>query len=658
MRNAGIKIDATRAKYDTGKVAIEKAGLIPVKNNENAPFVWIDGILRPDDALDYDPGQICGKIPGMDYICYKSTLFRCLNHIRNFFPQQYEVFPRTFVLPDEFPEFQREHMHICGRTGVAPTWVLKPKNGCCGNGITIVQSVHEVQDNKVQGVIQQYVNPFLIDGKKFDFRFYVFIASLSPLSIFIYNEGIARFCSEQFQMPNRSNKDAKFMHLTNTAINVENGNVDASVFTKKATEILQLIDKQHHNRDIIWEKICNCTRAVIIGVLPKIIASLPKKKMNSSSLMKPFMTHRVHPNLNLQEEEQACACEEETPEVEKPEENIDDYIEIEKPQIFSNTYDMQLKSERNYKKFTFKQSVKADIVKHQTNMILMPGFGNKTNPADYSPLVVGSIVNYKINPISQYGPLIVQRRYDFTSSKIKAMTQKSPKSYYLTKGGKVIQSQNLKAKLILPPARHRLPSPETKIEDLPEKKLFQQTFEEKFEEKKEITKQQTFEEKIEEKFEEEEEKKEQKEEEKKKSPLTPLPLKKRFNHVLGIDIMLDHNMDPQVLELNDRPSLSVTVDFEKDLKESLLCETFEHISPTGEVFGHSDKSGWQQIFPLPKDNPNYMIWSPVYEKARKPNTKGEIEGTPANIRPRTTADQRSLPMEKIKEKKRSKKRSK
>ncbi|EAY04079.1 Tubulin-tyrosine ligase family protein [Trichomonas vaginalis G3] len=647
MRNAGIKIDATRAKYDTGKAAIEHAGLIPVKNDEKAPFVWIDGILKPDDALDYDPGQILGKIPGMDYICYKSTLFKCLNHIRNFFPQQYEVFPRTFVLPDEFPEFQREHMHICGRTGVAPTWVLKPKNGCCGNGIQIIQSVHEVQDNKVQGVIQQYVNPYLIDGKKFDFRFYVFIASLSPLTVFLYNEGIARFCSEPFQMPNKSNKDTKFMHLTNTAINVENGAVDASVFTKKATDILQIIENQHHNRDIIWERISECARAVIIGILPKVLASLPKKKMGTNSLLKPFLTNRISHLHNLQEEVAEAQCEEEVPEPvepEIPEENL--------PSVLSNSYDIQLKSERNYKKHMFQTSVKADIIKHQTNMILMPGFGNKNT--DCPPLIVGSIVTYRINPTSQYGPLIVQRRYDFTTNRLKSINAKSPKSYYFTKGGKVVQkTQNLKAKIFLPPAKQRYPSPtkdiESKPEPIPEIKREEKIYEpEKIE-----VKQNTFEER----FSEEEEEKQAPKEAEKKSPLKPLPLKKRFNHVLGIDIMLDANMNPQVLELNDRPSLSVTVDFEKDLKESLLCETFEHISPNGEVLGNSEKSGWQQIFPLPKSHPNYTVWAPIYEKAKKPNNKGEIEGIPVNIRPRTT-EQKYYNFEKTKEKKRSKKKAK
>jgi hypothetical protein len=83
----------------------------------------------------------------------------------------------------------------------------------------------------------------------------------------------------------------------------------------------------------------------------------------------------------------------------------------------------------------------------------------------------------------------------------------------------------------------------------------------------------------------------------------PLKLAKRFFHILGIDIIIDSEMNPQVLELNDRPSLGVTVEFEKDLKESVIADAFEHVRPNGEVRGNSPQtSRWTQIFPAPGGN--------------------------------------------------------
>lgn len=66
--------------------------------------------------------------------------------------------------------------------------------------------------------------PYLIDGLKFDLRIYVLVAGIDPLRIFVYEEGLARFATEEYRAPRSENLDNKFMHLTNYAINKENPN--------------------------------------------------------------------------------------------------------------------------------------------------------------------------------------------------------------------------------------------------------------------------------------------------------------------------------------------------------------------------------------------------------------------------------------------------
>ena len=80
-------------------------------------------------------------------------------------------------------------------------------------------------------VISKYVgNPLLINGLKFDVRIYVLVTSLDPWRIYVYNEGLARFASEEYN-PNNI-KSNKFAHLTNYSINkksenfVQNSNAD------------------------------------------------------------------------------------------------------------------------------------------------------------------------------------------------------------------------------------------------------------------------------------------------------------------------------------------------------------------------------------------------------------------------------------------------
>lgn len=49
------------------------------------------------------------------------------------------------------------------------------------------------------------LQPFLIDGLKFDMRVYVLITSCDPLRIFMYEEGLARFATTPYMEPSHNN---------------------------------------------------------------------------------------------------------------------------------------------------------------------------------------------------------------------------------------------------------------------------------------------------------------------------------------------------------------------------------------------------------------------------------------------------------------------
>lgn len=71
-------------------------------------------------------------------------------------------------------------------------------------------------------MVQRYLSrPYLIDGLKFDLRIYVLVASVDPLRVFIFREGLGRFATETYIPPNKDNIDDICMHLTNYAINKE-----------------------------------------------------------------------------------------------------------------------------------------------------------------------------------------------------------------------------------------------------------------------------------------------------------------------------------------------------------------------------------------------------------------------------------------------------
>jgi len=81
--------------------------------------------------------------------------------------------------------------------------------------------------------------PYLIDDLKFDLRVYVLVYGVDPMRVFMFKEGLARFATEAYTGPAKTNLDNLYMHLTNYAINknatnfVKNSDVDDDSGTKR-----------------------------------------------------------------------------------------------------------------------------------------------------------------------------------------------------------------------------------------------------------------------------------------------------------------------------------------------------------------------------------------------------------------------------------------
>jgi hypothetical protein len=281
---SGFKIDMRRVYSPAVRDALDRLHATQVYNDPTALIVWCDGFLPSRDFLNIYPHQRLNKIPGMEILCSKNTFFQALSRMKTLYPGFYNFFPTTFQLPFQFSEFQREHLRLSAEyskkfKGSTPprllfcTWILKPRSGCCGSGIRLIQNSFNVLNLTQPAIIQRYVSPFLIDGYKFDFRFYVLISALQPLSVYIYNEGLARFCTHLYTAPTPETLSDRFCHLTNTAVNIANIEKQrpilelASAILKRVTEI----DARGHT---LWERIREVVMLSIVAQYPGILQNV------------------------------------------------------------------------------------------------------------------------------------------------------------------------------------------------------------------------------------------------------------------------------------------------------------------------------------------------------------------------------------------------
>lgn len=80
----------------------------------------------------------------------------------------------------------------------AQYWIVKPSNMAQGKGIFITNQSREINRGQ-SAVVSHYIsNPLTVDKLKFDLRIYVAMTSVNPLRIYMYEEGLVRFATEEY----------------------------------------------------------------------------------------------------------------------------------------------------------------------------------------------------------------------------------------------------------------------------------------------------------------------------------------------------------------------------------------------------------------------------------------------------------------------------
>jgi hypothetical protein len=220
--------------------------------------IWSDLSVTPQrllalhHALPQAPWASClmvNHFPAMTELCRKRPMAEHLARSKGAFPNAYRFVPESWPSYDAYSAWVRSNTlgWTANGDGRGVPVIVKPSAGCMGKGITVARAgtpqlwqqaaggrspsassptglasspTRADRFAAGDGVVQQYIDrPLLVDGRKFDLRCYVFIASVDPWRVYFAKDGLVRLCNKRFERPSATNEGIAEMHLTNFAVN-------------------------------------------------------------------------------------------------------------------------------------------------------------------------------------------------------------------------------------------------------------------------------------------------------------------------------------------------------------------------------------------------------------------------------------------------------
>lgn len=159
--------------------------------------------------------QKINHFPGTFQIGRKDKMWKNFLRLQTKFgKEEFGFIPKTFVLPGDMKALKAAF----DKEGVKKKWIVKPPASARGSGIQVVHKWPQVPTDSAV-VVQRYISrPYLINDTKFDMRIYVLVTSFHPLRIYLFQDGLVRFASVQYNNASTSLAD-RYMHLTNYSVN-------------------------------------------------------------------------------------------------------------------------------------------------------------------------------------------------------------------------------------------------------------------------------------------------------------------------------------------------------------------------------------------------------------------------------------------------------
>ena len=206
--------------------ACKRGGIELIKNIENCNIIW--KLIHPNKMRELirllNRNQKYNHFPSTFQLGRKDNLYKHIKAYKKQFPHLYNFIPSTYIMPTDIKNFEYNFKRY-----KKALWIVKPVNLSRGRGVHILKGETEFKylykksksiTSPPQILVSRYIDkPHLINKKKYDLRIYVLVVSFSPLRIYLYNNGLTRFATEEYK---RGDYDNIYIHLTNYSINKNN----------------------------------------------------------------------------------------------------------------------------------------------------------------------------------------------------------------------------------------------------------------------------------------------------------------------------------------------------------------------------------------------------------------------------------------------------
>ena len=191
-------------------MTLQHSGMEYKKSTDGVSLVV--GSTLPED-------QVAALLPGQRYNHYTKTF--SLGSKEGYHSLMQDLEKQTGEHPAFYPEsylIPKERNELAKAFETCDLWIAKPAGGSRGKGIKIVRERPRVAPGH-RLIVQKYIrDPLLINGLKFDLRFYVAVTSVDPLRIYIYDNGLVRLATQPYE-ENIDDTELLTAHLTNFSIN-------------------------------------------------------------------------------------------------------------------------------------------------------------------------------------------------------------------------------------------------------------------------------------------------------------------------------------------------------------------------------------------------------------------------------------------------------